>query len=79
MSWRILVQIDRVMQRYRTTGEIEELFAAGFDDVRSERLEVESGYSGYDEFWDALSGGVGPAGAWVASLDVEGRAAARAG
>ena len=36
-----------------------------------------SEYSGFDEFWSALSGGVGPAGAWVASLDDDRRAQAR--
>lgn len=66
----------RVM--YRSPEEIESLFGDGFDDVHTEALEAEASYSGYDEFWDALLGGVGPAGAWVASLDEERRDAARA-
>jgi ubiquinone/menaquinone biosynthesis C-methylase UbiE len=65
------------MQRYRTREEIETLFADGFADVTSTQLEVESSYSGYDEFWEALSGGVGPAGAWVATLSGDAREAAR--
>jgi ubiquinone/menaquinone biosynthesis C-methylase UbiE len=65
----------RVM--YRTPEEIESLFGDGFDDLHTEPLEVEASYAGYDEFWDALLGGAGPAGAWVASLDAEGRSAAR--
>ena len=64
--------------RYRTREEIESLFAEGFADVASERLDVESSYSGYDEFWEALSGGVGPAGAWIARLGADEREAARA-
>ena len=64
--------------RYRTREEIESLFGDGFADAHTELLEVESSYSGYDEFWDALSGGAGPAGAWVASLDGERRQAAHA-
>ena len=54
---------------YRTRAEIEALFAGdGFDDVRTELLEVEAGYTGFDEFWAALGGGVGPAGAWLKEL-----------
>ena len=57
--------------RYRTREEIESLFGDGFGDVHTELLEADASYSGYDEFWSALSGGAGPAGAWVASLDDE--------
>ena len=64
--------------RYRTREEIESLFGDGFGDVHTEALEADASYSGYDEFWDALLGGAGPAGAWVASLDDDGREAARA-
>jgi len=35
-------------------------------------LEVSAGYESFDDFWAPFSGGVGPAGAYVASLD-EGR------
>ena len=66
----------RVM--YRTPEEIESLFGEGFDDMRTDALEADASYSGYDEFWNALLGGAGPAGAWVASLDDDGREAARA-
>jgi hypothetical protein len=41
--------------------------------VAFETLEVESDYSGFDEFWSTLMGGVGPAGAWLMSLDDAGR------
>jgi SAM-dependent methyltransferase len=47
------------------------------EDAESELLEVEVGYAGFDEFWSTLLGGVGPAGAWIESLDVERRAQAR--
>jgi ubiquinone/menaquinone biosynthesis C-methylase UbiE len=63
-------------QRYRTCEEIESLFADGFADITSTQLEVDSGYSSYEEFWQGLSGGVGPAGAWVASLSGDERDAA---
>jgi ubiquinone/menaquinone biosynthesis C-methylase UbiE len=68
----------RLDVRYRTREEIESLFGDGFGDSQTEALEVDSTYSGYDEFWAALSGGAGPAGAWVAGLDEADREAAHA-
>jgi len=62
---------------YRTREEIEGVFGDGFADVTTELLSVEAGYTGFDEFWDALNGQIGPAGAWAASLDGEQRARAR--
>jgi ubiquinone/menaquinone biosynthesis C-methylase UbiE len=62
---------------YRSREEIESLFEEGYDAVATELLEVESSYTGYDEFWNALLGGAGPAGAWVTSLDDEQREKAR--
>jgi SAM-dependent methyltransferase len=59
---------------YRTREEIEGLFGDG---VEMELLEVEAGYSGIDEFWNALADGAGPAGAWAASLDDAQRKQAR--
>jgi SAM-dependent methyltransferase len=52
--------------RYRTREAFEDLFGAG---VEIEQLTVEADYSGSDEFWEALAGGAGPAGAWAAKLD----------
>ena len=62
------------LTNYRSREEIEGLFGAG---VEMELLEVEAGYSGIDEFWDALADGAGPAGVWVASLDDAQRVQAR--
>jgi ubiquinone/menaquinone biosynthesis C-methylase UbiE len=63
---------------YRARDEIESLFAgAAFIDMRTELLEVEREYAGFDELWDALADGAGPAGAWVKTLDDETRAKAR--
>jgi len=62
------------LTNYRTRQEIEGLFG---DDVEIELLEVEAGYSGIDEFWDAFAAGVGPSGVWVASLDDAQRKQAR--
>jgi SAM-dependent methyltransferase len=60
---------------YRTRPEIEGLFGAG---AETELLEVEGAYDDFEDFWAALLGGAGPAGAWAQSLDDEQRAAARA-
>ena len=59
---------------YRSRAEIEGLFGDG---VEMELLEVEAGYSGIDEFWNAIADGAGPAGAWAASLDEAQRERAR--
>ena len=59
---------------YRSRAEIEGLFGDG---VEMELLEVEAGYSGIDEFWNAIADGAGPAGAWAASLDDAQRVRAR--
>lgn len=66
----------RVM--YRTPEEIESLFVEGFDDVQTALIETDASYAGFEEFWDALLGGAGPAGAWLTSLAEERRVAARA-
>ena len=63
--------------RYRSRGEIEGLFGDGFADVHTELIETDASYSGFDEFWSALGGGAGPAGAWLATLEGERREAAR--
>jgi ubiquinone/menaquinone biosynthesis C-methylase UbiE len=63
---------------YRSAAEIEPLFDEGFADVATEPLDVESSYTGFEEFWEALLGGVGPAGVWITSLEGEQREQARA-
>src|SRR5207302_667679 len=65
---------SEALTHYRTREEIESLFGDG---VEMELLEVEAGYSGIDEFWNALADGAGPAGVWAASLDNAQRKQAR--
>jgi SAM-dependent methyltransferase len=57
-------------RRYRTPQEINELLAP-LGDVESAELDVIARYGDFDEFWQAMNRGVGPAGQWVASLDPE--------
>jgi SAM-dependent methyltransferase len=63
-------------RRYRTPQEINDLLAP-HGEVDSAELDVTAGYRDFDEFWQAMDRGVGPAGAWVASLDAERRERAR--
>jgi ubiquinone/menaquinone biosynthesis C-methylase UbiE len=65
----------RVM--YRSQEEIEGLFGGGFEGVHTELIETDGSYVDYEEFWSALGGGAGPAGAWLQTLDPEQREAAR--
>jgi SAM-dependent methyltransferase len=62
------------LPRFRDAHSISELLGDG---AEVELLVVDAGYEDFDEFWSALTGGVGPAGAWIASLDDARRAQAR--
>lgn len=54
--------------KYRTQRELVELLEP-YGDVEAGELDVTAPYSGFDEFWNALDGQVGPAGAWLKALD----------
>jgi SAM-dependent methyltransferase len=62
-------------RRYRTEAELVELLAP-LGRVETGELDVTADYSGFDDFWAALSRQVGPAGAWIARMDDEQRAQA---
>jgi SAM-dependent methyltransferase len=63
-------------RRYRTAQELHDLFAP-HGEVESAELDVTAGYRDFDEFWQAMGRGVGPAGQWVASLGIDARERAR--
>ena len=63
-------------RRYRTPQEIHDLLAP-HGAVETAELDVTAGYEDFDEFWQAMDRGVGPAGQWVASLDADEREPAR--
>jgi SAM-dependent methyltransferase len=67
--------VERAFSAYRTRDEIAQLVGDG---AETELLAVEASYDDFEDFWGALGAGVGPAGAWVASLDDEQRTVARA-
>ena len=57
-------------------GELAELWErCGLRELRSAALVVEAGYAGFDDLWAPFPTGVGPAGAFCASLDEDRRAA----
>lgn len=64
-------------RRYRTLRELQDLLAP-HGAVESAELDVTAGYRDFEEFWQAMGRGVGPAGQWIASLDPAGRERAHA-
>ena len=63
-------------RRYRTAPELHDLLAP-HGDVEATELDVKARYEDFQEFWQAMDRGVGPAGQWLASLDGDGRERAR--
>lgn len=63
-------------RRYRTPHELHDLLAPQ-GEVESAELDVTAGYRDFDEFWQVMDRGVGPAGQWLASLDAQARERAR--
>lgn len=74
------VNVDRESQfgarRYRTPEEICDLLAP-FGAVESAVLDISAPYESFDDFWHAMEGQVGPAGAWLQAMDDAKRAEAR--
>jgi molybdopterin-guanine dinucleotide biosynthesis protein A/2-polyprenyl-3-methyl-5-hydroxy-6-metoxy-1,4-benzoquinol methylase len=70
-------EAEQGARRYRTPGELHELLAP-YGEVEQATIDITAPYEGFDDFWNALSRQVGPAGAWLASLDDEQREQAHA-
>ena len=63
--------------RYRKPQELNDLLlGAGLTNVESSELDVTASYEDFEDFWEALSRQVGPAGAWLHGLDDRQRALA---
>ena len=59
-------------------GHLAELFnAAGLREIESRTLEVSLEHRTFEEWWEPYTGGVGPAGAYVVSLDPDRQAQLR--
>lgn len=64
--------------RFGRPGEIAELFASvGLEDVVESTLSTASAYETFDELWSGFLAGVGPAGAYCASLSERDRSRLR--
>ena len=84
LFWQAAVALDpdapaqSEAMRMRSEAELREAWEdAGLADVGTGELVVETRYADFDDFWEPFLGGVGPGGAYVASLDEERRAALR--
>ncbi|HEY1369730.1 MAG TPA: methyltransferase domain-containing protein [Gaiellaceae bacterium] len=63
---------EGAIMRWVREGELAELWhETGLRDVRSGPLVVRAGYTDFEDLWSPLLTGVGPAGAFCASLDPE--------
>jgi SAM-dependent methyltransferase len=62
----------------RARGDIAAIFRiAGLRDVAEGELRSHARYTGFDDFWEPFSGGIGPAGQALAALTPHRRAAVR--
>jgi len=69
---------DESTMRYCKEGELGELWRrSGLRDVQTGAFDVEASYGDYDDYWSPFLGGIGPSGAYVASLDADRRDALR--
>ncbi len=61
---------------FATPDELSELWsAAGLAEVEIKPATVSAGYDGFEDLWEPLESGVGPAGAYVAALPADQRTA----
>jgi SAM-dependent methyltransferase len=66
--------LDEGAMRYCSPEELEALWsAAGLEEVRTSPLDVEASYADFDDLWQPFTAGIGPAGAYCASLSPERR------
>ena len=68
---------EQTARRYRTPQELHDLLVgAGLTNAETCELDVTAPYVDFEDFWRALNLQVGPAGAWLHSLDDRRRALA---
>ena len=64
--------------RYASPDELDALWSgAGLRDVETTALEVEAAYDDFDDLWTPFLAGIGPAGAYAASLEPDAQAVLR--
>jgi SAM-dependent methyltransferase len=70
---------EAVSMRWCSPDDLRALWeGSGLDEVETGALVVSAGYEDFDDLWAPLTGGVGPAGAYCASLEPERQDALRA-
>lgn len=83
LFWTALAAVDPATvgesgRAGRTPGDIANRFrAAGLVDVTDGELVVRATYTGFDDFWDPFTLGIGPAGRALAALSTSRRAVVR--
>jgi SAM-dependent methyltransferase len=69
---------EGLTMRYCSPGELEELWrTVGLEGVSSSALVVEADYADFDDLWAPFPTGLGPSGAYCASLDPDRQQALR--
>jgi SAM-dependent methyltransferase len=68
---------EAATMRYATPAELGALWETAVSDVEVSPVVVEASYADFDDLWAPFPTGVGPAGAYTASLDDDARAALR--
>lgn len=65
--------------RFAHAGELGDAWrAAGLEKIREEPLEIRMRFTSFDDYWQPFLGGVGPSGAYVASISPDRRQALEA-
>jgi ubiquinone/menaquinone biosynthesis C-methylase UbiE len=71
--------MESFTMQYAKSEELEALWQdTGLADVDVRPLDVDAAYDDFDDLWAPFPTGVGPAGAYAASLEAEGQSALRA-
>jgi ubiquinone/menaquinone biosynthesis C-methylase UbiE len=69
--------VESFAMRFATPDELGALWESTLVDVEVSAIDVEASYEGFEDLWAPFPTGVGPAGAYAASLDGEAQAALR--
>lgn len=69
---------DDARMPYRRTPELVALWeGAGFRQVRTAAIDLEAGYSSFDDFWSSFAAGIGPAASYLVAQPADRRQALR--
>jgi ubiquinone/menaquinone biosynthesis C-methylase UbiE len=70
-SERATPQMEQFTMRFSRAEELGELWQSSLTGVTVSAIDVEASYDAFDDLWAPFPTGVGPAGAYAASLDEE--------